>query len=231
MHALGTARRVDQKAALRLGRGNCPETLTQALMKVTVESLETVGGARPLRGSREADLYRKIEDQGQIRRELAEHETVQRPEIIDRQATAITLVRERRIGEAVADHPHAPVERRPDQLFDMIAAGGIEQQNLGNSIPAFRGAFEQQLADRFRPGRAARLARALNRDAGPFQRRREKPGLRRFAGALAAFDRNEPAAFQPRIRSAAQRLLPQTQLAAAIATRPNMPIRSTPAAA
>ena len=86
--------------------------------------------------------------------------------------------------------------------------------------------LEQQFADRLRPGRAARLARALNRNAGSFERRRELLGLRRFAGALAAFDRNEAAALPPRKRRSVQCLLPQIQLAAAIATRPNIPIRS-----
>jgi hypothetical protein len=56
----------------------------------------------------------------------------------------------------------------------MVAACGIEQENLGNRVPALRASFEQQRSDRFRARRTAGLARAFDRDAGLFERRKEK---------------------------------------------------------
>src|SRR5258707_1794538 len=54
--------------------------------------------------------------------------------------------------------------------------------------------FRSELADLLGAGRAARLARAQRRGPGAAERCGEAGDLRRLAGALAAFERDEAAA-------------------------------------
>ena len=116
-----------------------------------VEPLETIRIAGASRDPREPLLDRQVEDQRQIRREIAERETVQSLQRGKRQAAAIALIRQSRIGEAVAHHPTALVERRLDQPLDMVAPRRVKQQGLADRIPTLVGAVEQQPADRLRP--------------------------------------------------------------------------------
>jgi hypothetical protein len=63
------------------------------------------------------------------------------------------------VGEAVADHHRAARQRRADGLFQMVAAGGGEQQDLGFRRPAVGVALQHQPADFLGARAAARLAR------------------------------------------------------------------------
>ena len=112
-------------------------------MKGMVQLLETIGAARASRRPRKAFLDRQVEDQRQIRGEIANREAVQCPQIRKRQAAAIALIGQGRISEAVADHPTAPVELRLDQPRDMVAPRRVKQQGLADRVPAFAGALEQ----------------------------------------------------------------------------------------
>src|SRR5437763_1924390 len=87
----------------------------------------------------------------------------------------------------------------------------------------------QQASERRRPLRAAGLARALGRDAGTRQGRHEEIELGRLAGPLPALDRDEAAARRRPRLAQCNRL--QIRCAAAIATRPSAPMRSTSAPA
>ena len=69
------------------------------------------------------------------------------------------LIGDRAVDEAIAHHPRAPRQRRPDGARDMIGARGGEQQCLGARVPAIVAAFQQQRADRLGAGAAAGLAR------------------------------------------------------------------------
>ena len=113
-----------------------------------------------------------------------------------RQAAAITLVGQGRIREAIADHPVAALERRPDGLDQMIAARRHHQQRLGLGVPTLRRAFDEKPADLFRPRRAAGLARLERRLPGLTQGFDQESGVGGFARALAAFEGDEAAATQ-----------------------------------
>ena len=112
----------------------------------------------------------------------------------------------------------------------MIAPRRIEQQRLGNGIPALGVAAQQQAANVLGTGRAARLARAPGGDAGACEGPDKEPGLGRFPGPLPALDGDETAARCPFARGAQLRL-PQIMWAAAIAARPIGPRRGTDPAA
>jgi hypothetical protein len=78
----------------------------------------------------------------------------------------------------------------------VAAPRGDHEERLAQRIPALRRAIEEQLADVFGTGGAARLARAECGDAGLRQRLKQALLLRRFPGPFPAFQRDEFAATQ-----------------------------------
>jgi hypothetical protein len=76
----------------------------------------------------------------------------------------------------------------------MIAPRRYQQQGFADGVPARSIAFEEEPPDRFGVWRSAGLARSLRRDPRAFESCQKQPRLGRFAGALAALDRDEPAA-------------------------------------
>src|SRR5580700_9009586 len=81
-------------------------------------------------------------------------------------------------------------------MRNMIGARREHHQRLDERLPALGRAFDHELADILRARRAAGLARNDRLDAMPLQFSRQQTRLCRFAGALAAFERDEPAAFR-----------------------------------
>ena len=91
------------------------------------------------------------------------------------------------IDVAVADHPASRLDRRADRAFDMIGARGGKQQRFGVRAPACDLALHQQGADCLRTVAAARLAGNDDMHAAFLERSGQPAHLRRFTGALAAF--------------------------------------------
>jgi hypothetical protein len=228
--AVRVGRRIDDDAAAGIGGGNREKTVAQTLMKRPIELLEAVLDHRTPADAGEPFLDRHIEDHGQVGPEIGQRKPVQFAQVRERQAAAVTLIGDGRIGEPVGDDPRAGSEGRPDQSDDMIAPRRVQQQGLGNGIPALGVTLEQQTANILGTGRAAWLARALGGDAGTCEGRDEESGLGRFAGPLAAFDGDEAAARRAFV-TGAQLRLPQIRWAAIIAARPIGPRRATVAAA
>ena len=98
------------------------------------------------------------------------------------------------VGEAVAQHPVAAGQGRADQPLQVILAGGVEDQGLGHRRPAVGLAAHQQVAQRFRPGRAPGLPGQddLAHEGG--EAVCEAADLGRLARALPAFEADEPPA-------------------------------------
>ena len=139
-------------------------------MEGRVEALEPVGADPSAGGSRQADLDREVEDQGQIRGERAKGKMMQRSEIGQWQPFAVSLISERRIGKSVGYHPDPLRQRRLDQPGDMITSRRHEQQGLADRIPALSGTFEKKPSDRFGVWRATGLTRPSRRDPGVLER-------------------------------------------------------------
>jgi len=91
VHRLRIARGVDERAASRGLRRDLAETLAQSLMKIAAEALEPIS-RRSQRRAAEAHLDRNVEDQCQIRHEIAEGKTVQRRELVEPHAFSVTLI-------------------------------------------------------------------------------------------------------------------------------------------
>ncbi len=73
----------------------------------------------------------------------------------------------------------------------MVAARRIDEERLGERVPAAGIAADEKLSDLLGARRAARLARRRDRYSLLLQPLDEKAELRRLAGAFAAFDRQE----------------------------------------
>jgi hypothetical protein len=76
------------------------------------------------------------------------------------------------------------------------APRGHHQQRLGLAVPALGWTLDEQLSDFLGARCAAGLARTDRRLPGMPQTFDQELGVRRFARALAAFERDEPAPAQ-----------------------------------
>ncbi len=92
---------------------------------------------------------------------------------LEAEPAGAALIGDRAVDEAVAEHPFARVQRRPDGPRDMVGAGGGEEQGLGLRRPALA-RLQQQRADRLGAGAAAGLARLDDVEAARAQRRRQR---------------------------------------------------------
>jgi hypothetical protein len=92
--------------------------------------------ARPVvRGlAAKTGLRRQVEQDRQVRPQAAGRDVLEGPEVLDRQAGAVALVRQRGIGESRAHDADCGRERRADHLLDELAAGGVEQQRVGERV-------------------------------------------------------------------------------------------------
>ena len=147
-------------------RGDVEEGLAQRLVEGEPLALKSVGRVRAaprgrarqslpgpagrassVRSGRLSPTATSLELRDQARRQLARG----------------ALIGARRIGESVANHPGAPLQRRRDRLVDMVDPRGGEQQRLGSGPNLRRRAGEDHLAQCLGMRRAARLARTHDR--------------------------------------------------------------------
>jgi len=144
---VAVARGIDDDAALGIGGGDLQKPLAQPVVEFPVETLEAVGiGA--LCGARQSLRHGQIEDQSQVRGEIAERNLMQSRQIGQWQPSPIALIGQGRIGKAIAHNPSTGPQGRQDQFRDVISPGGVKQKCLANRIPAIGLPFEQQAADR-----------------------------------------------------------------------------------
>src|SRR4051812_31525464 len=123
---ISVALAVDQCETLRLGDGERSIALTNPAMKSQILGLEPSlilhrsGVARAC--AREADLFGQIEKKREVRRERISRPGIQRTQLIEIDEPPESLIRERRVGEAIAEHDRSPRKRRLDDFDDMLAA-------------------------------------------------------------------------------------------------------------
>jgi len=95
---------IDQRTALRLFRGDLPVGVAQILMELDVLGLEAIRCAVAATGGRalEADFNGDIENDGQVRFEIADGDPLHRVEHGGRDLAQPALIGARRIEEPVA---------------------------------------------------------------------------------------------------------------------------------
>ncbi|MPL94869.1 hypothetical protein SDC9_41028 [bioreactor metagenome] len=181
---------VEDAEARREFAGKREEARAHPHLQIEAEILEALLLALPALGAGKALLWRQVDEEGQVR--LApDHQRVQLVDETAQVAAAEALIHPRGIGEAVADHDPARGERGRDGAFEMVAARGGEQQDLGLGRPAVRVALEHETADLLGAGRAAGLARQHDVMALGRQRLGQKPRLRGFPRSVDAFEGDE----------------------------------------
>ncbi len=184
---------VDQHAALRIVGCDLPVGVAQILMELDVFGLEPVRRAAAAAGggALQADLDGDVEDDGQVRLEIADGDPLHGVEHAGRDLPQPALIGPRRIRKAVAQHPGPLAERGLDHGAHMVVARGGKQQRLGVGPEQLAHAGQHQMPDDFGARRSAGLAG----DDGAQLRRIEPLGklldLGGLSGALAALKGDE----------------------------------------
>ena len=155
------------------------------------KSLEARLAGIPRRGACEARFRRQVEHKRQFGLEGMRGRRFDPADGFAVEAPSRALIGISRIREAIGDHPFAGGQCGLDRAADMVRACREQQQRFRHRIPAAGLAFDEELADLFRARRPARFARDKATDAARFKRRRQSLGLRRLAGTLPAFQRDE----------------------------------------
>src|SRR5581483_8217865 len=181
----------DDDASARAARDRV-EAFADPPVELDRLALEAIGRADGA-CAREAFLGREIEDERERRRDAAAREVVDRPHGVDRQAAAVALVRDGRIGEPIGHDDRSALERRHDESADVLRAVREVEEELGLGGRSGRRLVEQHSPERATELGAARLARQDDVEAVAPERVREARGLRRLPGALDALDRDERA--------------------------------------
>ena len=184
---------VDQHAALRFAGCDLPVRLAQFLMKFDVFRLEPVGRAGAAAGGRalHADFDGDIENDGQIRLEVADGDPLHRVEHGGRDLAQAALIGACRIRKPVAQHPCSLTERGLDDRAHVVVARGRKQQRLGVRAQQLAHARQHEMPDDFGARRSAGFAGDDGAQPGGAQALRQRPDLRGFAGSLTAFKGDE----------------------------------------
>src|SRR5262245_35823001 len=115
---------IDDHEAPRLGARAREVRLARALGELAALGLEAIRDARrqvALAGARAAHIDRRVEQEREIRSQLALHERLEMRYVRGRDAPPAALIGIGSVGEAVAKHPRAAIERRTDDIFDVRA--------------------------------------------------------------------------------------------------------------
>ncbi len=150
--------------------------------------------------STETGLHGQVEEDGEVGHEPIGGDGFQCPEPIERDAGAIALVGQRRIGVSSADDRPTALECRAKDLRHELSTGGIEEQGIRQRVGRDCGtpAREEQIANPFADLGATWFAGQQHVDAAPTEVIGKRLGLRRLAGAIRPFDRDEPASTRGR---------------------------------
>jgi hypothetical protein len=129
--------------------------------------------------------------EGAVGEEALEHRQVELEDPVEAEATRDSLVGERGIDVAVADHVRAPVEGGADHLGNVLCPGSREQRRLrprGHRRPV-----QHQLANALSELGPTRLAGGHDLPPERGQVLLEQTSLRRLARAVDAFEGDEHA--------------------------------------
>ena len=101
-------------------------------MKIRVFGFETIGSstATPFSRAPKTDLDWDIENDGQVRQQIADRDALHRLDQLEIGGTKLALIDACGIDEAIAQHPGAACERRVDQTSHMIVARSRKQQRF-----------------------------------------------------------------------------------------------------
>src|ERR1700687_4857768 len=107
-------------------------TFAATVLAPALASISTArrGSAAALLRALHADLFRDVENNGQIGLEIADGYPLHRIQNRRRDLPQAALIGTRRIRKAVTQHPYSLIERRLDDGAAMVVARGCKQQRL-----------------------------------------------------------------------------------------------------
>lgn len=191
---------IDQHAASGLLRRDLPERRAQPAVKLDVFRLEPVGSAFAATrcGALHPDFDGHVEDDGEIRLEVADGDALHRVEKPRRHLAERALIGAGRIRKAVAQHPDALRQSGLDHGMHVIVARRGEQQRFSFRAQQLAHPRQDDMPDDLGAGRPARLAGDEDAQLGRVEPVGQQLDLRRLAGPLPAFEGDEaPASGRP----------------------------------
>jgi len=200
-------------ARYKYARNGRPEYIRDAcdasLRRLGLETIDLLGErASSRRGPGQPDLGRHVEDEGQIRLRRVDDDSLEARQELRLEPAVAALVGARRIGEAVAEHEGAALERRADLRLEMVAPRRREQKRLGEPAERLCAAGQDGVADALGALRSAGLARRDDGDAARLKAACETVDLGRFPCPLPALEGDEAARHPPVVRLNARRTSP-----------------------
>src|SRR5215472_8490327 len=141
----------------------------------------------------QARLGIHIHQNRQVRFESPTGDALQRGDGIDSEPTPHALIDQRRVGEAVAEHDFAALQRRLNPLVHILRARREVEQDLRGRTEFLVGRVEKDAADLLRDRRPARLYGLLHRASHAAQPFGQPMHLGGLAGTVHAFKGNEEA--------------------------------------
>ena len=139
---------------------------------------------------RSGDLVH-IEDHDQVRLDALERDVGGSTDLRIGDTAGRALVGEGRRDEPVRQHQFPPAQGGPDALLDKLAAAGHVQQHLAAEGHVVVGVVEEDLADPFADGGAARFADFAGGHVPVLAKGQQSPELRALARAVGAFKGDE----------------------------------------
>src|SRR5690606_24952941 len=190
LDAVDRQRRVDDGNPLRVPLGELEIGGAHALEELRVLALEAIVIARG--DARAADVDRRVEQQRQVGLEPALDARTQALEEPAVDSAPAALVCERRVREAVADDPVAPLEGGHDHARKVLRARREHQERLGLRYDRLLVlAVQQKLAQPLAEERPAGLAREQRANAPRSEAALDRREARRLADPFDALDRDE----------------------------------------
>ncbi len=129
------------------------------------------------------------QEEGAVGHDPADRREIEVEHPLEPEAPSDSLVRDRGVDVAVADDRLAPLERRADDLLDVLRASRRVEQRLGPRLDV--AAVQDEVADLLAELGAAGLAGREDGLAVGFEARSQELRLRRLAAAVEAFEGDE----------------------------------------
>jgi hypothetical protein len=193
--------RIHHRNSPRLARGNRqisfmhPDKERSRLLLESVFIVPATGTFRispvPLPRSTHTRRRVRIQQNRQIRLQIATQYTMQLPHRLTPQLASAALVSLRRISKPIAEHDASLRQRQLNHFRNMLRPRSKHQRHLGQRRQPRRPRVEQHLANLFSRRRPAWLARLNNGMPCRAHHRRQLSQLRALASPVQPFKRNK----------------------------------------
>jgi len=150
-----------------------------------IDAIDMRGVRQP---ARQSSLGRDVDEDAQIGIGVLHGERLNPFEVDEREMISAPLVGKSGVDEPVGDDDIAAIDRRRDELGDMLGTSGTMQQRFGSWLEVAQIAVEKKSPDGFANGRSAGLSGQDDGPAGGADAIGQLSRLRRLAGTVDSFE-------------------------------------------